>query len=321
MNAYARKPSMSEVQPRKHAVKNTVLAIVTLAVFVLAVIVLQRSLAKLSLAEVLDSLRAEPASKVLACGLLTCCSYFMLTLYDLLAVHGARHPLPWRKVAPVSFIAFGIAHSAGLSWISGGSVRYRAYSKAGLSTLEIAAVIGLVSGTFMLGVGTLLSLSMLMESHQAARIMHLEHGWQASAIGTGVLSLIMLYLLIDVLIKHPVKLLGRVIHLPPLHITLSQIVVASVDLCFCAGTLYVLLPETEHLHYFSFVGLYVLALQAGVLSNVPGGVGVFETVLIQLLPGGPTAGVVGAVLIYRVIYYVIPLVLGTGLFAWREAVR
>src|SRR5579872_2659855 len=106
MNAYVRIPPMSAAQARKHAIKNTILAIVTLAVFVLAIIVLQRSLAKLSLAEVLDSLRAEPARRVAACALLTCCSYFMLTLYDLLAVHGVRHPLPWRKVAPVSFIAF-----------------------------------------------------------------------------------------------------------------------------------------------------------------------------------------------------------------------
>ena len=82
-----------------------------------------------------------------------------------------------------------------------------------------------------------------------------------------------------------------------------------------------LLPDSIPLHFFSFVGLYVLALQSGVISNVPGGVGVFESVLIQLLPGGATAELVSAVLLYRFIYYFVPLVLGVGLFAGREAMR
>lgn len=301
--------------------KSLLLAAITLAVFVIAIWVLHHSLAKLRLSDVVASLQEEPWTRVAACLFFSCCSYGMLTFYDYLAVRGVRRPLPWRRVALPSFIAFAIGHSAGLSWLSGGSVRYRCYSREGLSALEIAGVVGLVSATFALGIGTLLALSLLLESHQAARILHLDHGWQARLLGTALLLLILGYLWLTQRIKKPLRILEREFHLPAFDISARQIIVASIDLCFAAASLYVLLPDTVPLHFFSFVGLYVLALQSGVISNVPGGVGVFETVLIQLLPGGATAELVSAVLLYRFVYYFLPLVLGIGLFAGREAMR
>ena len=301
--------------------KSLLLAVITLAVFVIAIWVLHHSLAKLSLSEVLASMEAEPWTRVAACAFFSACSYGMLTFYDYLAVRGVRHPLPWRRTALTSFIAFAIGHSAGLSMLSGGSVRYRGYTKEGLSAFEIAGVIGLVSITFTLGIGTMLGLSLLLESHQAARILHLDHAWEARVLGTAVFVLILGYLWLTQRIKRPLRIREREFRLPPFNISVRQIVVASIDLCFAAASLYVLLPDSIPLHFFSFVGLYVLALQSGVISNVPGGVGVFESVLIQLLPGGATAELVSAVLLYRFIYYFVPLVLGVGLFAGREAMR
>ncbi len=301
--------------------KSLLLAVITLTVFVIAIWVLHHSLAKLSLSEVLASMEAEPWTRVAACAFFSACSYGMLTFYDYLAVRGVRHPLPWRRTALTSFIAFAIGHSAGLSMLSGGSVRYRGYTKEGLSAFEIAGVIGLVSITFTLGIGTMLGLSLLLESHQAARILHLDHAWEARVLGTAVFVLILGYLWLTQRIKRPLRIREREFRLPPFNISVRQIVVASIDLCFAAASLYVLLPDSIPLHFFSFVGLYVLALQSGVISNVPGGVGVFESVLIQLLPGGATAELVSAVLLYRFIYYFVPLVLGVGLFAGREAMR
>jgi len=301
--------------------KSLLLAAVTLAVFVIAIWVLHHSLAKLRLADVLASVQAEPWTRVAACAFFSACSYGMLTFYDYLAVRGVRHPLPWRRTALTSFIAFAIGHSAGLSMLSGGSVRYRGYVKQGLSAFEIAGVVGLISVTFTLGIGTLLGLSLLLESHQAAHILHLDHAWQARVLGSAIFVVILGYLWLTQRIKTPLRIRDREFRLPSFSISVRQIVVASIDLCFCAASLYVLLPDTIPLHFFSFVGLYVLALQSGVISNVPGGVGVFESVLIQLLPGGATAELVSAVLLYRFIYYFVPLVFGVGLFAGREAMR
>jgi phosphatidylglycerol lysyltransferase len=303
--------------------KSIILTAITVIVFAVAVIVLRHLLADLSPAKVLASLGEIRFSRVLLCVFFTVCSYTTLTLYDYLALQGVGHPLPWRRAALTSFTAFAIGHSTGMSWLSGGSVRYRGYSADGLSTMEIAGVIGLVSGTFALGVGTLLGLSLLLASHEARQILHL-HGWQLRMLGAAVLVGLCLYLWLCLRKSAPIRIGRHRIKLPPFEISLGQLVVASVDLCFAAASLYVLLPPEVGLHYLGFLGLYVLSLQAGVLSNTPGGLGVFETVLIGLLsslPGAANESTAGAVLLYRFIYYFIPLALGIGLLVGRSALE
>jgi phosphatidylglycerol lysyltransferase len=300
--------------------KSALLAALTLVVFVAAVIVLRHTLAKLSLERVLDSLAAVPLHRELAALLFAAGSYGTLTFYDYLALRGVRQPRPWRKVAPVSFVAFAIGHSVGLSSISGGSIRLRGYSRLGLSTLEIAGVMALVAGTFALGVGTLLAASLLFGAHDAARVLPLSV-WQVRALGAGLAALIAGYTLLTALRREPFCVRVRLIHLPPLRITLGQIVVGCIDLCLAAASLYILLPEGVRLSYVGFVGLYVLAIQAGVISNVPGGLGVFESVLILLLPDAPTNALLGAVLLYRIVYYLIPLILGIGWLFGHEALE
>ncbi len=299
--------------------KSLILAAVTLTIFVIAVTVLRHFLARLSLDQVLDGMRAVRPRNLVTAAFFTCCSYGMLTLYDYLALRGVHHGLPWPRVAVTSFIAFSISHFVGVSSLSGGSIRYRAYVPAGLSTLEIAGVVAMISITFALGAGTLLAISLLLESQQAALVLHLQV-WQAHAIGLALLMAIGGYVMLTWRVNAPMRILGRCLRLPPLPVTLGQIAVASIDLCFGAAALYALLPASIELHYFGFVSLYVLAIFAGVASNVPGGIGVFESILIPLFPGSALEGLVAAVLLYRVIYYLIPFIVGLGLLTSRELI-
>lgn len=306
--------------------KTWLLAAITVLVFAAALWVLHRSLAALSLADVLAHLRAVPGGSVLAACLFTAGSYLMLTFYDYLALRGVGEKLPWPKVALTSFIAFGIGHSVGVSSISGGSIRYRDYSAAGVPALNVAGVVALVSLTFVLGIGTLLGLSLLVASEDAVQVIHLQP-WQVQGIGAVILGLVIAYATMTRLRRTPIHIGKRSFSLPPFALTLRQILVASTDLCLVAATLFVLLPDSIALNYPGFVGLFVLAVYAGTLSNVPGGLGVFESVLILLLPGAPPEAVLGSVLLYRIIYYLLPFmlaILALGLRAiasQRKAVR
>lgn len=302
------------VAPRDY--KTWAFAAITALVFALALWVLHHSLAEIDLAQVLASLEAVPPRSVLAS--LLCCagSYGMLTMYDFLALRGVQQGLPWRRAALTSFTAFGIGHSVGFSSISGGSIRYRDYSAAGLPPWQIAGVVALVSLTFVLGVGTLLGSSLLIAANDAVQVMHLS-AEKVRVIGVLILGLVVGYALLTRFRRSPIHLGKRNFTLPPFNLTLAQIAVASIDLCFASATLYVLLPDSVALNYFGFVGLYVLAIYAGTLSNVPGGLGVFETVLILLLPGAPPEAVLGGVLLYRVIYYLLPFVLAIALLGAR----
>jgi phosphatidylglycerol lysyltransferase len=290
---------------------------VTALVFAFAMIVLRRMLQELSWDAVAAQLADMPLSAVFGSALCTAGSYSMLTLYDYVAVRGVGKPLRWRQVAPISFMTFGISHSVGLTYLSGGSIRYRNYSALGFSVLEIAGIVALCTLTFAFGAGTLFGLSLLALSSRAAAVLHLSVA-QIHGLGIFVLALIGGYVVLAAVKRTPLRIFGRSVLLPAPKIALAQIAVGAIDLCLAAGSLYVLVRGHTPVNYPIFLGLYVLALQAGVLSNVPGGVGVFESVLMLMLPGGENAGVVGGVLIYRIIYYLIPFVLALALLAVRE---
>jgi hypothetical protein len=108
----------------------------------------------------------------------------------------------------------------------------------------------------------------------------------------------------------------------PLPLALAQVVAAALDWISAAAVLYVLLPSTATLSFWGFLGIFLLAQLAGIISNVPGGLGVFETVLILMLsPPLASDKLIGALLAYRAIYYLIPLFLGVVLFAVYEFKR
>ncbi len=297
--------------------RRRVLAVVlTVGLLAVALWALRRNLAELDVDEVLAHLASMPRLRIVEALLFCGTSYGLLTLYDWLALRGVGHPLPWKQVVPTSFIAFGIGHSVGFQTVSGGSIRYRDYTAAGVPGLKVAGVIALVSVAFALGVATLLGLSLLAASDSAGHVLHLPLN-EVHLLGGVLLAAVIAYAALNGLRRKPLVWRGREFSLPGLPLTLGQIAVASVDLCFAAATLYVLLPISVTLDYPGFAGVFVLAIYAGTVSNVPGGLGVFETVLILLLPGAPAEGVLGAVLMYRVIYYLLPFVVALALLGAR----
>ena len=70
--------------------------------------------------------------------------------------------------------------------------------------------------------------------------------------------------------------------------------------------------------FITFLGVYAAAVIAGIISHVPGGVGVFEAVVLLTVPNVPPEAMLGSLLAYRAIYYLAPLVLGTLLFGGKE---
>lgn len=300
--------------------RHLAISLATLLIFALALYALSRLLREINPSDVLASLGNVSWHRLF--GALGCAtgSYFMLTLYDWLAVRGIGRRLPYSHVAVTSFTAFGISHTAGLSSISGGSVRYRSYAAEGLSALEIAAIMSLVAINFFLGVGTLLGSSLVLGAEGFSQVLPLGIGG-TRVLGATLLAVVLAYLLLTYFKRAPLQVRGKQIQLPSLRLSVGQLLVSSVDLCFAAGTLYVLLPHNIGITYVPFVAIYVVAIQAGVLSNVPGGLGVFESVLLLLLPGSPSDAVLGAVLLYRLIYYVLPFTMALLLAMGRETLH
>ncbi|MCB1740726.1 MAG: bifunctional lysylphosphatidylglycerol flippase/synthetase MprF [Gammaproteobacteria bacterium] len=295
------------------------LAIVAIAVlFTIALLALHRALAGVTLDGVRAGFDAVPLSAVALAAVLTALSYFVLTFYDVLGLRHLGRPLPYAEVALTSFVAFAISNNIGLALVSGGSIRYRLYSAMGLSAAEIAVLVTMVTFTFTLGVLTLAALVVALD---ASALSALTDWPQSLLLGAGIAMLVLLlaYVIWSAVAVPSLRWRGWAFTFPPLGITVAQLVLATLDLLISAAVLYVLMPESLGIDYPTFVGIYLLAIAASLVSHVPGGVGVFEAVMVHALPAAPVEGLLGALLVYRCIYYLGPLLVAAGFIAVREA--
>jgi phosphatidylglycerol lysyltransferase len=268
--------------------------------------------------DVVAHLGAIPASSLTAAALLTVGSYVILIFYDVLALRFVGAKLPWTTITTASFAANAVGHSVGMTALSGGTIRYRVYSAAGLTASQIGQIIAFCTVTFVLGTALLLGVSLLIEPMRASIVLHLI---EPVVIAGGVLitGLVVAYFLMTLKPNAAIPLARWKLRLPAAPIAIGQIVVACVDLAMTAGVLYVLLPAEMSYTFGAFLVFYLLALAAGVLSNVPGGLGVFESVLLLLLPGVPPHQALSALIVYRAIYYLFPFLIALVVMAAHEA--
>ena len=261
---------------------------------------------------------ALSAGQVGAALLLTAASYLVLTLYDRFALQVIERKLPWRSYALASFLSYTLSHNLGLALLTGGSARYRVYRAAGLSGSEVGSVIALASLSFWNGVILLAGLAALASTHVLPFFdWGLSLHWLHIA-GVAVLTLC----LVPMLLRHfgldAVDIGGWRTPLPRLGQSARMTIVAALDLTAASAALYVLLPASDAAAYPAFFLGYALAVIAALISHVPGGLGVFEAVVIATVPGDK-AQLLSALLAYRIIYYLLPLLIAALLLAWHES--
>jgi phosphatidylglycerol lysyltransferase len=269
------------------------------------------------LRDILERAEAISPAKIWRAAILTCGGYGCLTLYDALAVRFAGARIPYPRVALISFMGYAIGHNVGLNTLSGGAIRYRAYSALGLSAKQIATIIGFGTVTFGLGAGVLLGLSLLSNAGLSGSILHV-HAWLAIAAGCLLLCGVAAYVWLVCTRHAPLKFWRLEIPVPRPRIAFAQIGIGCIDLLCAAGVLFVLLPTHASISFAAFAGVYLIALAAGVISNVPGGIGVFEFVLLLLLPQVPQDRMLGALVVYRSIYYFTPFIIALVLLGVHE---
>ena len=251
----------------------------------------------------------------------TVASYNALTFYDVIALRVIGRPLRWRTAAVASFTSYTLSHNLGLGLLTGGSARYRVYAAAGLDGPDIARVIAIASATFWFGVFTVTGLGLLFHEGPIT-VEHFVLGqgvvrWLGCAVVAGALGLILLCAL------RPGQRIGWrawSVPLPTPAQAVAQIGIASLDLACASSALFVLLPGASIDLLPAFLLAYALAIIVALVSHVPGGIGVFEAVVLATVPVDRTA-LFAALITYRVLYYLAPLALGIALLAWDEVRR
>ncbi|MDZ8242360.1 MAG: lysylphosphatidylglycerol synthase domain-containing protein [Nostoc sp. ChiQUE01a] len=268
--------------------------------------------------DILNSLAAIPKTRLSWAIWLTALGYLVMIGYDILGFNYINRPLSWNKIAFTNFISSTFSNTIGFALLTGSAIRYRFYANWGVSAVAIAQIIAFANFTFWLGMFAIAGLTFITNPLTIPTQLHLPFT-TVRPIGIIFLLLITIYLLGSILIKQPLIINQQEFHFPSLPISLAQIAISSLDWILAAAVLYVLLPSNASLSYLDFLAIYLLAMFAGVVSNIPGGLGVFETVVLLFLSSKISAvAVLGSLLAYRGVYYFLPLLLAAGLLGIYE---
>ncbi|MFE3837632.1 lysylphosphatidylglycerol synthase domain-containing protein [Pseudogemmobacter sonorensis] len=245
-------------------------------------------------------------------GLIALCTigcYFTLALYDQIALNHLEKRLNFVFVALCSLTTYALAHNIGASAFTGAVIRYRAYSSKGLSGAEVGILVTFCSFTFSLGVMILLGVAFLFSPGLEDRFAEALSPVLVRWLAFGLLVLIGLYLLGSALGLRPLRIRSFTVSYPRLPVALQQITVAPVELLFAAGILYFALPDAGNPGYLVVMGVFVVAFALALLSHAPGGLGVFELAVLTALPEFEPEEVLAALIVFRLFYFILPLIL------------
>jgi glycosyltransferase 2 family protein len=268
--------------------------------------------------DILNSLAAIPKSRLSWAIWLTALGYLVMIGYDILGFSYINRSLSWNKIAFTNFISSAFSNTIGFALLTGSAIRYRFYTNWGVPPVAIAQITAFANFTFWLGIFAVAGLIFAIDPLKIPTQLHLPFA-TVRPIGVIFLLVIAIYLLGSILIKQPLIIRQQEFRFPSLQISLSQIAISSLDWILAATILYALLPSHTSLSYLDFLGIYLLGMFAGVVSNIPGGLGVFETVVLLFLSEKiSAAAVLGSLLAYRGLYYFLPLLLAAGLLGIYE---
>jgi len=302
--------------------------VVTLLLFGIALIACRHLLSELDLYALHDSILDVPKPALLGALAATVVGFVILLGYEWSASRYAGVNLPPRTLALGGFTAFAIGNAIGLSLLSGGSVRYRLYARHGVGAGDVAHMTLFASLSLGCALPPLAALATLSNLPAASAALRLSEGLLTSIAGAVLLlcSILVIGIYRRRLPEQPlpdnllVKAGRRTLRLPGRRLTLLQLLITALDVAAAATVLYLLLPEAPP--FGAFLLVYLLALAAGVLSHVPGGVGVFEAILLAAfadkLGAAPLAA---ALLLYRLIYVILPMLVACVLLLINEAQR
>jgi phosphatidylglycerol lysyltransferase len=289
-----------------------------LALLVGAIYAVQKEFRGLAVADIGTAMAAIPPDALRLGGALTVLAYLVLAIYDRLGSIYAGHPVSWLRSLFASFCGYSLAHNLGFAAVSGAAVRYRLYSAWGLTAVQIAKVIGFTSLTYGLGGMALAGVVLMIEPEVVPWFGAHVPRWMLQALALPLWGVVLSYIILSRFRRH-IRVFGHEIDLPSPRMALMQTVLATIDVAITAAIFYVLLPVAPGLTFLRFLGIYLAAYTAGIAAHVPGGLGVFDgAILLGLEPYLAAPQVIGALLIFRLYYYIIPLFIAGTLFVLFE---
>ena len=297
-----------------------------LILFGVAISFLYKKMQEITWNEFLAGLAGIPIGFHVLAVILVGLNYLVLTGNDVLAVHyvgasranqdGEQQGLSYRRILTVSFLGYAFGNNIG-AVAAGVPIRVRFYKSWGLGTGQVVALIAFVSLSFWIGICS--TAGIVLSLVEVPTPKSLELPVTSRILGFVLLAILSVYIVACIWWRRPFQAAGLQLRPPGPQLMVLQIAVASFDLMLASTTLYVLLPTDIPAPYLQVAGVYLLALAAAMITQVPGGLGVLEAILLSLLATADGAAILGSLLIFRIYYYVVPLLVAAVILVAFEA--
>ena len=288
------------------------------SLFLLVGYVLYQLLGDYQLEDVNRALRDTANEGLLLAVLLSIVNYFILTFYDTLAFRYVGKKLPYKKIAFTSYVSYTVSNTVGFSLLSGAAIRYHLYSAWGATASEIGEIIAFSTMHFWAGLFVLSGLTCVFRPEALNESLSIP-AMNSTAVGLLLLFPVAGYLTMAAIGRGPVRVRNWEITLPSFSLAFLSLLVATLDWFLAALVFYALLPNIPELTFGHTLGAFVLSQFAGVVSHVPGGLGVFEAAMvISLRAIVPPVQILGALILFRTLYYFLPFFVGVAAFGAYE---
>ncbi|MCD6074066.1 MAG: hypothetical protein K0Q70_949 [Rhodospirillales bacterium] len=284
----------------------------------LAIFLLYRVFRNQDPAALREAVTSVSLDTLMLAGLLTAGSFVAISVLEYLAVRHTHAPISVRRIVATAFAAIGIGHTVGLAALSSGAIRYRMYGRAGLGILFVGKVLlfsGISTACGFAGIG---GIALLWRAESLAPLLGIAPE-MVRGVGAGLLSVLAAYLITCVILPSRVVAIGKkiTIRIPSGRVATLQILSANTNVLCIVGALYACLRDFTDVTYSMIAALYVSSDMMALIGHVPGGWGVLEYIITTSLDGGD---VLAGVVLFRAVYYLVPLVLGLFIFLIDEII-
>lgn len=294
---------------------------VTFFIVVLALFLIHNLLQHYSYREITNEVGSIPREKIGLAILGTFLSFFVLSFYDVLGLKYVEVRVSFLRTLVTSFTAFAISNSIGLASLAGGSIRLRFYSRFSVETNRILSMIAFIAVSFWLGYLAIAGATILFFPLELPAEIHVPKILLQVLGGLFVLVPFAYVVLCSFNFQTQKKIGPFEFKFPSLKIAIPQVLVGVLDWTLAGSILYFLMPDDLRADYFPFLSIYLTAQLVSLISHVPGGFGILEALLIYFLTPEhqTTPAIVASLVAFRVIYYLIPMLVAAGGFVAVEA--
>ncbi|WP_426109525.1 lysylphosphatidylglycerol synthase domain-containing protein [Pseudomonas sp. TWR1-1-4] len=289
----------------------------TIAFFLMLIVLFTLLARRIDWSEVVQTLGDFKVRTLVIAGALTLCSFLVYASFDLIGRTYIRQNLVWKQILPVGIISY--AFNLNLSaWVGGIAMRYRLYSRLGVSTGNIAKILGLSLATNWFGYMAIAGVVF------SSGLVTMPPGWKVSTTALQGIGALLVLASLGYLVacqfskKRAWTIRGMEINLPSVRMACLQLLLGALNWSLMAAVIFTLLPAK--LDYPLVLGVLLISAIAGVLTHIPAGLGVLEAVFIALLQHEASRGSLLAGLIaYRAIYFILPLLIALVMYLGVEA--